>query len=101
GRVVAARHVEDRGEQRAALLRDEPLVARQRDGPVDVLFGVPLALLAALVERAQLLDLAAVLPRPVQLERYVDVELRPQAFDLSLVDEVDDLELADPATVLG
>jgi hypothetical protein len=63
--------------------------------PVDVLLGVPLALLPALVERAQLLDLAAVLPRPVELERDVDVELLAQSGDLGLVDEVDDFEVAD------
>ena len=40
--------------------------------------GVPLPLLAALVEGAQLLDLAAVLPGPVQVERHVDVELAAQ-----------------------
>src|SRR5262249_57246383 len=61
---------------------------------------VPLGALAALVEGAQLLDLAAVLPGPVQLERHVDVELRAQPLDLGLVDEVDHLEAADRAAVV-
>ena len=47
------------GRSCSALARQEPLVAREGGGPVDVGLGVPLALLAALVEGAQLLDLAA------------------------------------------
>src|SRR5262249_45888929 len=91
----------DARHERGADLRHEPLVARQRDRPVEVFLGVPLALLAALVERAQLLDLAAVLPRPVEVERHVDVDLLTQRCDRLLVDDLDDLEVTDAATVVG
>src|SRR5262249_28295121 len=43
-------------------------------------------------------DLARVVPRPVQIERHVDVELSAQLGDLVLVD-VDDLEVAHVAPV--
>jgi hypothetical protein len=79
----------------------EPLFAGQRRRPVNVVLRVPLALLPALVERAQLFDLAAVLPRPVELERHVDVDLPAETRDLGLVDEVDDLEIADVAALFG
>ncbi len=92
---------EHAGEERGVLAREEPLIARERDRPVDVGLGVPLALLAALVELAQLFDLAAVLPGPVQRQRNVDVNALAQAGDLLFVDVLDDLEVLDHAALLG
>src|SRR5262249_49098873 len=99
-RLVGANLGEHARQQRGADLRHEPLVPGQRGGPVEILLRVPLAALAALVESAQLLDLAAVLPGPVQLERHVDVELLAQPLDLGLVDELDHLEVADRAAIV-
>src|SRR5204863_35378 len=81
------------------LLRQKPLAARERDRPVDVGLCVPLAALAALVERAQLLDLAGVRPGPVEIDRHVDVELAAQRGDPSLV-ELDDLEVPEAPAVV-
>src|SRR4029077_10971769 len=67
GLLVGAHLGEEAREQGRADLRHEPFVARQRSRPVEVLLGVPLAALAALVERARLLELAAVFPGPLQL----------------------------------
>src|SRR5690606_29503440 len=67
--------------------------------PVEIALGVPLVDLALLVEVAQLLDLGAVLPGPVQRERSGDVGARAQARDLVDVDELDHLELAEALAV--
>ena len=97
--VVGARDGEDRGQDLEAFLRQEPLAARERGGPVDVRLRVPLAALAALVERAQLLDLARVRPGPTQIDGHVDVELAAQRGDPSLV-ELHHLEVAETAAML-
>jgi hypothetical protein len=101
GRLVGAHLGEDRRHEQRADARQEPLVAREGMRPVDVRLGVPLALLALLVEVAELLDLVAVLPGPLQIEGHVDVELTAQARHLLLVDELDDFELAQQTPLLG
>src|SRR5262249_42716931 len=98
GGVVDARGGEHRGEDLQALLGQEPLVAREGCRPVDVGLRVPLAALAALVEGAELLDLAGIAPGPVEIDRYVDVDLVPQLGDALLVD-LDELEVPQPSTV--
>src|SRR5690606_27381611 len=99
GGLVLAHQLADLGQHRGLGLH-HPVVLRDRDRPVEVALGVPLAELALLVERAQLLDLGAVLPGPVQRERSRDVGLRAQALDLGLVDELDHLEAAEALAML-
>jgi hypothetical protein len=91
--------LQDRRQELEALLREEPLVRRERRRPVDVGLRVPLPALPALVQAPQLLDLAAVVPRPVQVDRHVDVELAPEVRDAVLVD-VHHLEVAEVPPIL-
>jgi hypothetical protein len=99
GLLVRAHERQDGRQDQDVLARQEPLVERERRRPVDVVLGVPLPALAALVERAQLLDLVAVVPGPVQIDRHVDVELGAQGGDACLVD-LHDLEVTDLLPVL-
>src|SRR5262249_20274178 len=72
---------------------------REGRAPVEVGLGVPLALLAALVERAQIFGVARVVPGPMEIDRAVDVQLLAQRVHPVFV-YLDHLEAADATTVL-
>jgi hypothetical protein len=101
GLLVCAHRGQRRRQQQYAFTRHEPFPPGKRLRPVDVGLGVPLPFLAALIEVTQLLDFAAVIPGPVQIQRHIDIDLAADAADLLLVNEVDGVEVTKSSPVIG